>query len=1031
MKHFYLILIFCFGKLFCQSYHEETWQYLLKNNRQESAVYANKLTDETIGDFITKRIIAAENGRLNTDKDFVKGLTSYKNFQYYLYAFWNESYIFSDYVESGFNKGHRDITEILLNSEIENPTIKNAIYYLKAIIEREKKNVASYYDNLSKIKALNQWQFCGVFENLNQSGLDIVYPPEEFALSREDFDANSNGKINWYIPEGYERESYQFLTNHSEYGAGVHYGQKFIDNSQPREVYLRIGNSGTFKVFLNDVMIVENREIRTTDLDSYNVKVLLPKGVSRLLVKNASGGELSYFIVRITDESGNAIEDLKYYNSYRSYHKSTHSSLNPIEVKNSIETYFLNLVESEPDNILYKIALVNTYFRNQNFTPAKEILVDLIEQYPKSSYLKRHLIEAYKMEGDDTSMSKLEEYIKLNDENYFFSVISSFQETNKINELDLKSLKSYVDKISKATDMKIISIAADLMYNNRLGDKKVLRENIDSLMSQTKNWPLMQSVFVNFYEVALGDDKKTLEILEDINDRYVNSSAVNLLSSTYENQNKSEKVIELQKSLFELFSYDNTITLELVRKLMKYEKYDKALEYVNKALENYPYSFTAMKLKAEILVQLREKEKAIAYYKKVLLYNNGDSDVRKRLQDLAGKEDLVETYHRKDVYNYIDENRDKINKNNYGYNLLLDEITTQLYNEGGGKSKATYIFEITSEEGVERFKEYNLNLSGSYQILKGEIVKKNKSVIKADRKGSNFVFKGLEPGDVIYVEYLFYFTSSGRFFKDYVDYFRFDTYHPSLKSSYTLLIPKTTGLNYTVTNGEVEFSKQELKDHYKYQWTLNNIPAISPMENYMPNIVDISRYLHISTISSWNDIAYWYSDLVRFQKESNSMVDKAFHEIFPKGIRGISNLKKAEMIYNYISKNINYSSVSFRQSGFVPQKPSKTLITKLGDCKDLSTLFVVLVEKALLETNLVLILTNDHGQKSIVLPSQDFNHCIVKIEDEGRGMFIELTDKNLPFGSIPNGLINATGLIIPNSEKPYRKEYNLFIDLGT
>ncbi|NJM80557.1 MAG: transglutaminase domain-containing protein [Flavobacterium sp.] len=156
----------------------------------------------------------------------------------------------------------------------------------------------------------------------------------------------------------------------------------------------------------------------------------------------------------------------------------------------------------------------------------------------------------------------------------------------------------------------------------------------------------------------------------------------------------------------------------------------------------------------------------------------------------------------------------------------------------------------------------------------------------------------------------------------------------------------------------------------------------------------------------------WYADLVKKNKKLDKVTISTFNEIFPNGITNLSETQRAEKIYNYIEENITYSYLDFRQSGYVPQKPSKTIETKLGDCKDLSTLFVTLAEKANLKSNLVLVLTNDNGLKSLPLPSSEFNHCIVKVTLENKDYFIEMTDKYLPFKSLPTSLYKANALVI-------------------
>ena len=61
------------------------------------------------------------------------------------------------------------------------------------------------------------------------------------------------------------------------------------------------------------------------------------------------------------------------------------------------------------------------------------------------------------------------------------------------------------------------------------------------------------------------------------------------------------------------------------------------------------------------------------------------------------------------------------------------------------------------------------------------------------------------------------------------------------------------------------------------------------------------------------------------------------NELF-EGKENLTDKEKAIIIYNYIVNDIRYSSISFRQSGLIPQKASSVINTKLGDCKDVSTL---------------------------------------------------------------------------------------------
>jgi hypothetical protein len=181
----------------------------------------------------------------------------------------------------------------------------------------------------------------------------------------------------------------------------------------------------------------------------------------------------------------------------------------------------------------------------------------------------------------------------------------------------------------------------------------------------------------------------------------------------------------------------------------------------------------------------------------------------------------------------------------------------------------------------------------------------------------------------------------------------------------------------------------------------------------MPPLLDVGPVVHVSTLPSLEDVEGGYSDLSGSKTEDEFEVKQVFGTLFPKGVAGISDREKATRIYKYITGNIHYSSVSFRQGAYVPQKASVTINTRLGDCKDLSSLFVALAKLSGLKANLVLVSTRENGQRSMELPSVEFNHCIVKTWLSGQPYFLELTDNDLPFACIPPNLGHAACLVIP------------------
>lgn len=990
------------------------WELLLNNNREEALEKVNAAhnSSPSIETLIAKEIIRNESGLFSTSSTFIPEFIGY-NHEEMLYPLWNEAFIFDDYANAGIDANVMANVNKFRAANINHPTLKNALTYLKAVTSRYKNNFEQYRSLNRGIQALRNWQYCGVFENLNGSGLETVYGPELHAYSEKDFDANSNGLVNWYFPEVSDYEAYSLFTNHREYGSGVHYAQTFLTNPTKREVYFRVGASSKFKLWVNDVEVLENALEITSEMDAYSVKLTLPAGVSRILIKVADYSD-AFSIVRVTDKNGVDIADITTSNKYSEYNSSTKESLNPVGVENYFESHFKKLRSENPNNFFYDYLLIQTYFRDQRYTEAREIIDPLMEKYPKSSIVRVLLMTALSLEGDSERRNEVQENLERDDEKYFLSMLFKFQDVQELFRMSITEMEDFIKDFKKSSDLYILKVTAETLLAMRQQDAYGLEININELvdLSLREEQLNLLKVYAPLYGSVLSKPYKTTSTFNKINKSYFDYEVRMKVATAYDDQHLPKKAIKVLKQNIEDLDTEIAVLDDLVGYLHYLEKYEESMEYIDRMEAIFPYSFTAMEYRGDALVQLGDEEGAIKAYEKYLIYNSANSSIRNKIRDIRKEEDIVEKYKMQDVYDYIDSAKGQEIENNYGYNVLLDEAITELFPEAGGKSRYTYIYEITAEEGVERMKEYNLGLSGYYNIIKSEIVKANGSIVPADRSGSSMVFTGLEVGDVIYIDYQKSFTGYGRFFRDFERRYQFDSYHPIVKETYTLLVPKGRSINYTVSNGELDLKESEDGDFHVYNWTLDNYPGFEQTENYMPYTSDFARILYISSISDWDKIGNWYSDLVRSQKIVNSDVQKVFDELFPEvDVNQLSEMERAKRIYYYIEENMTYSYVSFRQSGFVPQKPATTIKTKLGDCKDFSMLYVTLAKMANLDANLVLVLTSDNGD-ALNLPSTDFNHCIAKVNIDNEDQYLELTDKYLPFAAIPRSDRNAIALEI-------------------
>ncbi|MCF8328240.1 MAG: transglutaminase-like domain-containing protein, partial [Bacteroidales bacterium] len=246
---------------------------------------------------------------------------------------------------------------------------------------------------------------------------------------------------------------------------------------------------------------------------------------------------------------------------------------------------------------------------------------------------------------------------------------------------------------------------------------------------------------------------------------------------------------------------------------------------------------------------------------------------------------------------------------------------------------------------------------------------------------------------------------------------------PARNTRYKLLAEEGFDFDYRYRQGDVKPKTEQKENFTLYSWEKDKSESLKE-ESYMPPMVDLAEVIHLSSIPDWDYIAKWYYDLSESKIDANYVVENKLKDLFPEGHEDMTDEEKVKIIYEYIVKDIRYSSVSFRQSNFIPQKASKTILTKIGDCKDVSTLFVTLAREVGLDAHITLVNTRGNGKKDMVLPSPAFNHAIAAVFMDGKKYYTDLTSDKLPFSTFGQGLKNSFSLdIIGDEEKTITPDY--------
>ena len=523
---------------------------------------------------------------------------------------------------------------------------------------------------------------------------------------------------------------------------------------------------------------------------------------------------------------------------------------------------------------------------------------------------------------------------------------------------------------------------------------------------------LMYSIKKEVYK----DNKGALKIydnyMKDNYDYEVYSDYAEILSEL----GNSDKAINIRKMIAETFPYSPSGFSDLSRQYFTAKKYDKAEEYINRALQLSPYNENYKELLGDIKNEQGDVAASKKYYAESLLHDPNQYEIISKVRKLEGKPEIRKLFAETDINALIKADDVNSAKNtDYGYYYILDQKNVVVYPGGATEEYCTVLIKITNEKGVDSYKQSSIGYNSSSQNLlieKAEVMKKGMSKLEGERNGNEIVFTNLEVGDVVVFQYRIQHFSYGRFAKDFWDRYYFGGQIYSSVTRYNLMLPASQKLDHKFLHANLEPKMKDVEGFRQYTWEMVGAEPLAN-ESLMPVLSDIGAVLHVSTVPSWNEIAGWYSDVCNNNAEQDFEIIALYNKLFPDPKKAMTQYQKAKTIYEYIEANIRYSSVSFRQSGLVPQRASTTLITRLGDCKDLSSLFVTLAGMAGIKAQMVLVNTRNNGQKEVMLPSMEFNHCIAKANLDNKDYYLELTDNYLPFGSLSNNLNGAAILEIP------------------
>ncbi len=358
-------------------------------------------------------------------------------------------------------------------------------------------------------------------------------------------------------------------------------------------------------------------------------------------------------------------------------------------------------------------------------------------------------------------------------------------------------------------------------------------------------------------------------------------------------------------------------------------------------------------------------------------------------------------------------------------------------NNGTGRDQLDAQIKIVSESGVQGMGQLKVGysaLSDKLEIVYVRVRKPDGTVVTAqesaiqdltlpdapvytDYHEKHISVPSLRPGDVLEYEFVRTITNPltpGQFWTSV----NFSEKGIILDQQLEIDVPKGRQIMLKSKPG-YEPKVTDEGDRSIYRWTYTHLkdeeegpPGKRKKKNPHRSEDEIPT-VQLTTFQSWEELGAWYASLERDRRQPNDAV-KAEAEELAQG--KTDDMAKVKALYEYVSRNIRYVSLSFGLGRYQPHAASEVLSNSYGDCKDKNTLLAALLAAEGFQATSVLIGSQHELDPEIPSPSQ-FDHVITRVSVDGKNIWLDSTNGVAPFRMLSAPLRDKQALAVPPDGK--------------
>jgi tetratricopeptide (TPR) repeat protein len=503
----------------------------------------------------------------------------------------------------------------------------------------------------------------------------------------------------------------------------------------------------------------------------------------------------------------------------------------------------------------------------------------------------------------------------------------------------------------------------------------------------------------------------------------------------YKGKEQPDKVLPLYDELIGIEKHRADYRTNKAEYLFNLERYDEALTELEAVLRINPYDAATYELIGDIHKDKQDKDKALVSYERArelgssggsaydFLGYGTDNGVEEKIVEITGPRKLKNKFKTPSFQEMMAEGVDELYKSEQS--VILGYTRDIVYDEFGyANLYSKLLVKIMSEAGAKEWIEHDFFYLGQIDNLK--LIKKDGAEIFPDRRGTAVVFKNLQPGDIIQVEGSMDWRPTVPFGNELIIFNLMNFPQPTHYSKFEVGVPKGKYLGYRLHNLADKLEKEERDGMDFYRWEYTKLPKVIE-EDAQLDRTDPFAIILVSTVPDWSPIVDWYESQSYRKLEADYEIANILDTIITEGM---TEQDKVIAVYNFITKEINYSYNTMLQTGYIPKKTGLTCSSRIGDCKDVATLMITMLRELDIDAFYVLVKSNQYFHVK-TLPSTFFDHVITgyKLSD-GQVRYLELTTDFYPWYVLNENDIQAWALKIVDGETDIFQLPNDLIDPG-